>query len=148
PVLVEGYPCNQLLLQSGLQTEYYKNQSEIDAFLAQFTFDGTPPRTLGDLMRATRPLVDRFVHDQVDLPAFQKTNPHKSAKQVVASAYQAYCDELGTKSQLDFALLEKELLARLCNGLLDEGVHQWKAILVDEYQDTNPLQEAIYFELV
>lgn len=48
---------------------------------------------------------------------------------------------------MDFAMLEQEVLHRLRTDRLSEFLSQIKVILVDEYQDTNLLQEAIYFEL-
>jgi DNA helicase-2/ATP-dependent DNA helicase PcrA len=48
---------------------------------------------------------------------------------------------------VDFALLENEVLQRLRKGQLKEFTQDLRVILVDEYQDTNLLQEQIYFEL-
>lgn len=148
PVLIEGFPANQLLLSAGLRDAYYANQSELDAYLAQYSFAQDPPRTLADVVNTARPIMDRFVHDQVDLVAYRTSNPDMVAKEILATAHTQYCDHLAQRSQMDFALLEQEFLARMKQGLLDETVLTWKALLVDEYQDTNPLQEAIYFEIV
>ncbi len=49
---------------------------------------------------------------------------------------------------MDFALLEARFLQRLAEGRLPRSMQNLQMVLVDEYQDTNPLQEAIYFELV
>ena len=48
---------------------------------------------------------------------------------------------------VDFSLLEHEVLTRLRSGKLAEFAEQLQVVLVDEYQDTNLLQESIYFEL-
>lgn len=48
---------------------------------------------------------------------------------------------------MDFAGLEQEFLDRLNAGLLNRFVDSLEAVLVDEYQDTNLLQEHIYFAL-
>lgn len=49
---------------------------------------------------------------------------------------------------MDFTLLEQRFLDRLQVGRLPRSMTELRMLLVDEYQDTNPLQEAIYFELV
>ena len=49
---------------------------------------------------------------------------------------------------MDFALLEQAFLTRLRSGRLARMTAGIRAVLVDEYQDTNPLQESIYFDLV
>ncbi len=51
-------------------------------------------------------------------------------------------------SMLDFALLEELFLQRLQAGRLARFTQGIRALLVDEYQDTNPLQENIYFTFV
>ena len=44
-------------------------------------------------------------------------------------------------------MLEDETLARLRAGDLDDWANAFKVVLVDEYQDSNLLQEQIYFTL-
>ena len=148
PVLIEGYPANQMLLRAGLSSGYYANKADLDSHLSNFAFNGDPPRTLADVVKISRGIIDRFAHDLLDLTRFRTANPAARARSALAAAYDAYVAELGGRSQLDFALLEKTFLDRVAQGALDEIVRTWRAILVDEYQDTNPLQEAIYFELV
>ena len=48
---------------------------------------------------------------------------------------------------VDFAQLEQTVLDRLQAGGLTEFTDDLEAVLVDEYQDTNLLQESLYFEL-
>ena len=49
---------------------------------------------------------------------------------------------------LDFGMLERRTLEQLKAGSLDDWAKRFRSVLVDEYQDTNLLQEQIYFELV
>ena len=57
-----------------------------------------------------------------------------------------YCHELDKRFLNDFASLEQEFLKKLKNGKLDGFFKEIKFILVDEYQDSNLLQEQIYFQ--
>lgn len=148
PVLIEGFPANQLLLRAGLQQDYFANKDLLNAYLAKYSFGSEPPRTVADVIKVARPIVDRFVHDQVDLGMYRSSDPDADAKKLLATAHGSYQELLSSRSQMDFALLEQEFLARLRQGLIDEVVTTWRALLVDEYQDTNPLQESIYFEII
>lgn len=148
PVLIEGYPANQRLMREGLANNYRQRKDVLDAYLAAYTFGGDSPRTQGELVRVVRPIVDRFIHDRVDVAGYRASAPHTPAKEAIASSHDAYRTVLAQTSQMDFALLEHTFLERMSNDELDEAVLTWKAVLVDEYQDTNPLQESIYFEIV
>lgn len=147
PILVEGFPANQMLLRAGLSTNYYAQKAPLDEYLASYTFEGEAPRTLADMVKTARPILDRFVHDRIDLAMYRQSVEHGVAKETLAASFDAYCADLGQRSQLDFALLEQTFLEWIIQGRLDPVVLGLQAILVDEYQDTNPLQEAIYFEL-
>ena len=148
PVLIEGYPANQRLMREGLANSYRQDKDSLDGYLATYTFGGDAPRTQGDLVKVVRPIVDRFIHDRVDVGAYRASAPNTAAKEAIAASYDAYRAALAQTSQMDFALLEQAFLERMSNGEIDEAVLTWKAVLVDEYQDTNPLQESIYFEIV
>ncbi|MEJ2710478.1 MAG: ATP-dependent DNA helicase [Anaerolineales bacterium] len=66
-------------------------------------------------------------------------------RQVIAEAYRRYCDLLQENSLIDFAFLQRHALALLDNNpaVLTELRQKYRAILVDEYQDTNAVQEKI-----
>src|SRR4029079_2706743 len=54
---------------------------------------------------------------------------------------------LQTAGLVDFSLLEDEVLKRVRARQLKELTDELRVVLVDEYQDTNLLQEQLYFEL-
>jgi DNA helicase-2/ATP-dependent DNA helicase PcrA len=75
--------------------------------------------------------------------------------QVLADLYDEYVQHLDANFRCDFSQLQSRFLNFLrmplgqafLNGdgtAINPGI-QW--VLVDEYQDTNPVQEEIYFEL-
>ncbi len=148
PVLVQGYPANQMLLRSGFSNLYYAARATVDAYLATYSLSGDAPRTQSDLVQASRPIMDRFIHDQVNVAGFSQATPHNQAKSILVDGHAGYQADLAGRSQMDFAMLELTFLQRVAQGQLDEAVLAWKAVLVDEYQDTNSLQESIYFEIV
>lgn len=65
-----------------------------------------------------------------------------SASKIVARAWRVYEEELTRSDALDFddLLLETVRLLTCEPEILEAYQEKWKAILVDEYQDTNPTQ--------
>jgi DNA helicase-2/ATP-dependent DNA helicase PcrA len=121
---------------------------ELYAYLAQFTRDGQAPRNFGEAVQVCRALVDRLIQDRVDITAFGAGATHTSARRCIASILQSYKAYMAQTNRMDFAGLEEVFLDRLSQGRLQRFTSVIRAILVDEYQDTNPLQERLYFELV
>ena len=75
------------------------------------------------------------------------TKKEKAAKKVLGDLLIDYEQTLSDRGMVDFSLLENEVLLRLRAGQLDEFLEELQVVLVDEYQDSNLLQEQIYFEL-
>ena len=148
PVLVEGFVGNALLAREGLFAASAHSNKELKQYLAQFTLDKEPPRNFGELLKQTRDLMDRLIYDRVDIAGYSSGNPFAGARQAITSALSLYRQFMDSTNRTDFARLEEIFLERLAAGKLQRFVAVVRALLVDEYQDTNPLQESIYFELV
>jgi len=97
-------------------------------------------------------LLNRLVEDRVSIASLQATG---SQLEMLADLYDEYVQHLRNNFRCDFSQLQARFLDFLRtslgqtfkNGdgsLIKPGI-QW--VLVDEYQDTNPVQEEIYFEL-
>jgi DNA helicase-2/ATP-dependent DNA helicase PcrA len=150
PVLLEGFAANAIMHRRGLTGTTYNGgviDPAVGAYLGRFTFDNVPPGNVGELQKAIRPLFDRFSHDLIDLAAFQQIAPDTAARVTLGASYNAYVQALQASNRLDFALLERLFLERLRAGRLQRFLTNVRAVLVDEYQDTNLLQERIYFEI-
>ena len=149
PVVVESFVSNALLRQQGLFATGVHNNNEITEYLSNFTFHGEPLSNFKDTLNICRTIMDRFVQDQVDLHQYQQATEHNDARRVIVRAFESYREYMNEHNQLDYARLEEVFHERLGQGKFDERFSSnLKALLVDEYQDTNPLQESIYFELV
>ncbi len=101
---------------------------------------------------ATVQLFNRIVEDQIDVSQMKAEG---GIWETLASAYEAYQDSLEANRSCDFAHLQLKFLSFLNSPTSDRflkddgssdhpGVHH---VLVDEYQDTNPIQEKIYLQL-
>lgn len=103
-------------------------------------------------VNATAQLFNRIAEDRLDVNLIRNQD---NIYQLLATAYEAYISELELHSSCDFARLQVKFLdfllspngRRFLNGdssLENPGIRH---VLVDEYQDTNPIQEEIYLKL-
>ena len=148
PVLVEGFVGNGILVREALFPNQVHNDPDLDTYLTTFTFDGNPPRNFGEEVGICRTFLDRFVHDLVDLNQYQNASTDQQARQRLVSCATSYRQSMTADYRMDFALLEETFLQRLQQGRLQRFTNGLRALLVDEYQDTNPLQEQIYSTIV
>ena len=149
PVIVEGFVNNALFRLHGLVATGANDNEELDEYLSNFTFTGNSPKSLKEKLEVCRPIIDRFVQDRVNLQTYQQIAEHNEARKAIVRAFESYSEYMDKNHQLDYPRLEELFYERLIQGKLDAGfTSNLKVLLVDEYQDTNPLQESIYFELV
>jgi DNA helicase II / ATP-dependent DNA helicase PcrA len=148
PVVVETFAANQMLARRGeiYQTSQRLGQPFVD-YLGLYTNSGDPPRTVGEMTRVVRTLVDRLIQDEVDRVAYGGAGHHQAARRAVVDIFDRYTAYLNSTNQMDFPTLERVFLNRLRTGRIPDLVAELRVLLVDEYQDTNPLQERIYLEL-
>lgn len=144
PVVLDEFIANGVLMRSGLFENNLWRDADLHAFAYLHDIRGGPNGpSMRDLLSLCRIYTDRAVHDLIDLKQFSSVDgPHRAISTVI-SQYQAGLNDLGS-GVVDFALLEWQLYDRLRSGALDEFLGGIRSIFVDEYQDTNALQEAIY----
>lgn len=114
--------------------------------------DRTRPPNKWRKAKAAVALFNRIVEDMIDLNAMRNRG---AVWTLLADAYDNYVTNLETHRRCDFAHLQSKFLGFLNSQLgtlfLDgdnsdrhPGITH---VMVDEYQDTNPVQEAIYLKL-
>jgi DNA helicase II / ATP-dependent DNA helicase PcrA len=97
-------------------------------------------------------LLNRLVEDRVSIASIRAKG---GQLQVLADLYDEYVQHLDNNFRCDFSQLQARFLDFLQTAIghsfrdgdgttINPGI-QW--VLVDEYQDTNPVQEEIYFEI-
>ncbi|MBE1302430.1 MAG: AAA family ATPase [Alteromonadaceae bacterium] len=88
-------------------------------------------------------LFNRITEGNIDINVLlQDTN-----NEILAQGYLAYIESLHEHHRTDLALLQKHLLEFLETDIGQQWVNTGLTVIVDEYQDTNPIQETIYFTL-
>ena len=144
PVVLDQFIANGVLMRSGLFENSLWRDADLHAFASMHNIRSGPNGpTIRDLLSLCRIYTDRAVHDLIDLKQFSSIDGPHHAIATVISQYQAGLNDLGP-GIVDFALLEWQLYEQLRSGALDGFLDGIRSIFVDEYQDTNALQEAIY----
>jgi DNA helicase II / ATP-dependent DNA helicase PcrA len=141
PTPIEGFPA-RAVMQSVLFTDGRFRQDALKNFVSQL--HGRPYSNFGQLVGDLISLADRIRHDDVDVKKWASRGKGQNA---ICEAVKAYLVALQDNFQADFGRLETGLLERIVGGTLSNFSDSLQAVLVDEFQDTNYLQEQIYYAL-
>ncbi len=145
PVVIEDFVANSAMISSGL----FKNDRYLNKDLKEYLgkIDGVEeiknPSRMSDILLDIK---NRLYYDQVDFKELLNNETSPGAKEAL-NAILNYLSELKERNILDFPMLESRFLKWIDSGKLDIFLNDINVLLVDEYQDTNLLQEKIYFKL-
>lgn len=145
PVMLEQFAADFVYARKVFGPTYRNGgEATLKPYLQQFNFGQDELRSQGEAARVSTTVNNRIVQDLVDVNALHSSG---RAQELQAQLLQDYRTYLQSQHMYDFALCAERILAGLSTGNLYRELTPVSAILVDEYQDTNPLQEAIYFAL-
>ncbi len=146
PVALDEFVTDSYLYRYGLLPA---DRLRDDALLAcARRLDGRPNLGRDDLVGLCAEVRERFLHDMVDVDAYlEEAAKADPGVELMCAAIADYAAALDCAPRTDYAGLEDVLRQRIERGELRRFVSGVRAVLVDEYQDTNLLQEAIYFGL-
>jgi len=146
PVMLEEFAANFVFRRKVFAPAYRDGgQAVMDPYLAQYNFERQTPRNQADAGDLSIGLNNRLIQDLVDPDGYRGSG---AAQRAQATLLQQYREYLQQRQMFDFSLCSERILEGLRSGRLYGQLTPLAALLVDEYQDTNPMQEAIYFELV
>jgi Superfamily I DNA and RNA helicases len=135
------------MINSGLlKNDRYLNK-DFQNFLKAFSdFEKLEkhPDKMGELLINMR---NRMYYDQIDKESLLESVNNNPGALESLNAIKEYEDDLKERNIIDFPMLEEKFLNYLKNGKLDIFLDDIKIVLVDEYQDTNLIQEEIYFTI-
>lgn len=147
PILVDEFVSKTLMLREGLfKNQRFKNET-LEQFLLKFQNGSRFNFNIGAKNNYLLQIWDRRFQDQVDWDKFLGSLDQPELAETLREVMRDYKASLDEQLMVDFAILEQALLERLRDRKLQEFTQTIRAVLVDEYQDSNLLQESIYFEL-
>ncbi|MEW6458164.1 MAG: ATP-dependent helicase [Bacillota bacterium] len=141
PAVVEGFMARGLLRRNVIYVGRRDQSEELTEHLCSFNPVFPGARRFAEKLGVCQGFAQRVMHDGIDLGAYAAGGVGHGMLVEIVRDYHGY---LRDQHLVDFALLEADVLERLRAGRLTEGLG---ALLVDEFQDTNFLQEQIYYEL-
>ena len=145
PAVIEEFIASGLMLREGLFKDEKHHNEDLKNYLAMIRGTSYGLNT-AEMSRSLLEIKDRLYYDQVYWSELQGELDHPGAEIALQSIadYEKYLIE---NDLLDFSRLEGEFLDKLERGKFEKFTQNIKMVLVDEYQDTNLLQEQIYFQL-
>ena len=147
PILIDEFVSKTLMLREGLFKDQRYLNGELEQFLLEFQNNNRFGFNTGKKNDYLLQLWDRQFQDQVDWESFLSSLDKPEVAQMLREIMADYRAALKEELMVDFAILEQTLLERLQERKLPDFTERIQAVLVDEYQDSNLLQERIYFEL-
>ncbi len=149
PVLVQQFAADALMTHNGL-LEQGRFRSESLRRLALRLNNSTGYNFgFGQLRDFCSTARQRISQDQVDIERYRAVEGAADRGSMrLCELLDDYLAALREGLAVDFAGLEEEFLRRLQDGSMDAFTAPLLSIFVDEYQDTNFLQESIYFTLL
>ncbi|WP_437991301.1 UvrD-helicase domain-containing protein [Sorangium sp. So ce145] len=145
PVTIEALLTSALIRQKALFQAARFRDTILENHLGTLSPGFPGVKALPTKVGVVRTFADRVRHDVIDLDAYSRAGTGHAK---LVEAVMDYFSHLEKQHMADFARLEWLLLNRLHKGTLTKVTSSLQALLVDEFQDTNYLQEQIYFALL
>ena len=145
PVVIENFVSNSAMIKILSENDRYKNK-ELQEYIKILTGRDKldEPSKMSEKILEIK---DRIYHDQVDLNELYGKCQDNSGMQKALECIMEYQNILNERNTIDFTMLESRFLRQLKESKLDEFLDTVKIVLIDEYQDTNLIQEDIYFTI-
>ena len=145
PIIIENFVSNSAMIKILSENERYKDEN-LKECLKRLTGKeklDEPSKMSGILLE----IKDRIFHDQIDMDRLYEEYENDRGMTLILDCIQEYENILIRRNTMDFAMLESRFLKLLKENKLDLFLDTIRIVLVDEYQDTNLIQEDIYFTI-
>lgn len=145
PVIIEDFVANSAMIKILLEDEKY-----LDKDLVEYLKVLSGREKLQEPSKMSEILIEiknRIYYDQVNFDDLYMKSQPDSGFRIALDCIKEYENALKERHTIDFAMLESDFLEKLKNSDLDEFLDDISIVLIDEYQDTNLIQEDIYFTI-
>lgn len=145
PLVIEEFVAQSAMITSSL----LKNDRYLNKDLQRYLANLKGREKLNNPSKMSEALLEirnRIYYDQSDFNEIYKNMDDIGGKEALDSIIN-YENNLKSRNVVDFPMLEGRFLKKLKSNRLNSFLDNIKIILVDEYQDTNLMQEDIYFTI-
>lgn len=149
PVLVQQFAADALMTRNGLLEQGRFRSGSLRDLALRLNGSNGYNFGFGQLRDFCSTARQRISQDRIDIEAYRQAEGAADRGSMrLCQVLDDYLAALSDGLAVDFAGLEEEFLRRLQNGSIDAFTEPLLSVFVDEYQDTNFLQESIYFTLL
>ncbi len=145
PIIIEDFISKNAMTKIALFKGDKYQSKDLQEYLGHIDNRDTSLSNLSRMCEVLLKFKDRLYYDHVN--NWESLNDGTRGARLAIECIEDYVNELNSRNMLDFAMLEFRFLESLNNGKFDEYLSNIRVVLVDEYQDTNLLQEKIYFKI-
>lgn len=145
PIIIEKFVANSAMIKVLSETERYKSET-----LQEFLKSLTGREKLDEASKMSEIILeikDRIYQDKLNIDELYTKVKDDKGMCMVLDCIRDYEKILAKRNTMDFTMLESRFLTQLRENKLDLFLERVKIILIDEYQDTNLIQEDIYFTI-
>ena len=143
--VIEEFVANSAMIKIIIEDEKYLNKDLVE-YLKELSGRQKleEPSKISEILMEIK---NRLYYDQVDFDELYGQIEDKTGKKLALDCIKEYETTLQNRNTIDVAMLESMFLDKLKNNDLKTFLDEIKIVLIDEYQDTNLIQEDIYFTI-
>ncbi len=144
-IVIEEFVANTAMIKILIKDEKYRNEKLVE-YLKELSGKTKleEPSKMSEILMEIK---NRIFYDQINFDELYEKTQENSGQRLALDCIKEYENTLKNRNTIDFAMLESNFLEKLKNNELDLFLDEIKIVLIDEYQDTNIIQEDIYFTI-
>ena len=144
-IVIEEFVANTAMIKILIKDEKYRNEKLVE-YLKELSGKTKleEPSKMSEILMEIK---NRIFYDQINFDELYEKTQENSGQRLALDCIKEYENTLKNRNTIDFAMLESNFLEKLKNNELDLFLDEIKIVLIDEYQDTNLIQEDIYFTI-
>lgn len=144
-IVIEDFVANSAMIKILIDNERYLNKNLVE-YLKEISGKSkiVEPSKMSEILMEIK---NRIYYDQVDFEELYSKSHKNKGFRLALECIKEYDEILKNRNTIDFAMLEATFLEKLKNSELKSFLDEVRIVLIDEYQDTNLIQEDIYFTI-
>ena len=139
--IIDNFTSSAIMMQN-LLTDNRNDDKRLKQFVKRMK-DSQGGNSLSDINNQIQSIRERIYYDMIDKDELES---HVDREKVLYEILDDYSEQLNVRQVMDYAMLEDKFHELLTEEPL-KRLESVSILLIDEYQDTNLLQEQIYFKL-